>query len=78
MGVHIGCIDIDRLFGHVAGAEGNFFQQFFQYGMQTAGADIFGSLIHLPAQLGNALDTVSGKGYIQAFCRQQRLILFGQ
>src|SRR3990167_2918513 len=58
--VDVGRIDHDwraiLLAGEVAGTEGNFLQQAFEQGMQAACANVFGLLVDLPGDLGDALD----------------------
>ena len=46
--------------------------------MQAAGADVFGALVHLPGDLGQALDAGGVEFEFDPLGGQQGLVLFGQ
>ena len=58
--------------------EGYVFQQFFQHGVQAAGADVFGFLVHLESDFGQAGDAVGGEIELYAVGGQQGLVLLGE
>ena len=80
--VDVGRVDHDRcailLAGQVAGAEGDFFQQAFEQGVQAACADVLGFLVDLVGNLGDALDTFGNELDAQAFGVQQGGVLLGE
>ncbi len=60
--VHIRRVDLNRRFvmgaGQVARTERHFFEQALEQGVQAAGTDVFGLLVDLVGNLGQALDAV--------------------
>ena len=55
--------------------EGNFFHQALKHGVQPAGSDILGRLIHMECNFSYALNALFGKVNLLAFRVQKRMVL---
>ena len=71
-------VHLDGLLLEVGTVEGNILQQFFENGVETARADVLGGFIHPRGEAGDLLQRVLGKGELDAFGIEQRLILLDQ
>ena len=60
------------------GVERDVFEQLFQHRMQAARADVFGFLVHLISDFGQAGDAVVGELQVYAIGIQQCLVLAGE
>ena len=75
--INIGGVDVNAAGAAFTGAEGQFFQQALQQGVQAAGTDVFGFFVDLPSDFCDALDAVVGEADGLAFGSQQGDVLFG-
>lgn len=67
------------MFRNAAGSlERELFQQFFHYGMEAAGADVFGLVVDDARQPGDFFDPVCGKLQLDSVGAQQGRVLLEQ
>src|SRR6266404_5945560 len=76
--VHVGGVDLNIFLLEVGGFEGELVENFFEDGMQAAGANVFGLLIDNGRELGDGVDGVVGDVQLYAFGFEQRDVLLDQ
>ena len=64
--------------GQGVGIVADLFQQFLQYRVQAAGADVFGAFVDLPGHFSNAPDAVVSNLQVESFGIQQGLVLLSE
>src|SRR5467141_2735930 len=75
---HVGAVNLHVFLLEVGRFERDFVENFFEDGVQAAGADVFGLLVDAGGEAGNGGDGIFGDVELDAFGFQQRHVLFDQ
>src|SRR5205085_8747949 len=71
-------IDHDDLLNQVGTLEGNLVEQFFHHGMQPPCSDVFGAVVDLGGEVGDAIDGAGSERQLDPFSLHQRHVLFDE